>query len=346
MEVEFLSHMKYNLYTSADEWHAWHKQLSNFWKYFDRASRRPHDINSQRLSVVQIPPTLPSPPSSTGASPPYPSSGLPSDAGMQLKPIVLPPYLASLTPSPSVYNTDLNTRNGSRKRSWDSTGQEPPAKRMYNYHPYGTPVSNAGHAPTPETNGASNAPCLSVPALPLPQSATHGHYAVNSSTYPPSARPTPLTYSVAVDWTHGLSSAAPHSHHSQRQPSAQNDTLARPSLAYPPSAKHLSPIGPTFVSATSHTPAQSQLSPSHFLTQRSSPYRPVRDISTLLVPPPAGPLFHPGHSIPHEQMHWQTLGKNVQETKSGRVPYLHRDAWPQSHQVEHWPTLYPINMQG
>jgi len=131
-----------------------------------------------------------------------------------------------------------------------------------------------------------------------------------------------------------------------RQSSVHDEGPARQSSLYSSNAHHLSPIGPAFVAATSHTPAQSQLSPSHFLTQRSSPYRPVRDISTLLVPPPSGALAHPSHHIPQEQMHWQTLGKNPHERKSGRVPYLHRDAWPESHQIEQWPTLYPINMQG
>jgi hypothetical protein len=61
MEVEFLSNMKYALFTSAEEWNQWQNRLGRFASFFDRASR----------PMPQLPHTLPSPPVSNHASPPY-----------------------------------------------------------------------------------------------------------------------------------------------------------------------------------------------------------------------------------------------------------------------------------
>ncbi|KAI4826321.1 hypothetical protein E4T45_10347, partial [Aureobasidium sp. EXF-8846] len=51
MEVEFLSNMKYALFTSAEEWSQWQNRLGRFASFFDRASR----------PMPQLPHTLPSP---------------------------------------------------------------------------------------------------------------------------------------------------------------------------------------------------------------------------------------------------------------------------------------------
>ena len=64
----------------------------------------------------------------------------------------------------------------------------------------------------------------------------------------------------------------------------------------------------------------SQLSPSFFLAQRNSPYRPVRGVSTLLVPPPSLAMQQP-QNVGREQMHYQPLGR-PQERQQGRLPYV------------------------
>jgi energy-converting hydrogenase Eha subunit F len=76
-----------------------------------------------------------------------------------------------------------------------------------------------------------------------------------------------------------------------------------------------------------HTP-QNHLSPSFFLVNRNSPYRPVRAVNTLLIPPPSASLHQPRH-LSIDQMHYQPLGKNFTERRTGILPYLHHDGLPQ-----------------
>lgn len=71
-------------------------------------------------------------------------------------------------------------------------------------------------------------------------------------------------------------------------------------------------------------------SPSIFLQQRNSPYKPIRLPNTLLYPPPSA-SFH--HFQPGTEMHYQPLGKR-NDYRSGVVPeYV---AHPN---YQHWPPL-------
>ncbi len=68
-----------------------------------------------------------------------------------------------------------------------------------------------------------------------------------------------------------------------------------------------------------HTPISH--SPSIYLQQRNSPYKPVRHVNTLLYPPPSAFLQHyqlPNPVLPN-QMHYQPLGKR-NEYRTGIVP--------------------------
>ncbi|GAB1212588.1 hypothetical protein ATERTT37_001727 [Aspergillus terreus] len=87
-------------------------------------------------------------------------------------------------------------------------------------------------------------------------------------------------------------------------------------------------VSPAVSAYSVHTP-QTHLSPSFFLANRNSPYRPVRNVNTLLIPPPSTSLQQQ-RSIPFEHMHYQPLGKTAAERKTGVLPYLHQDAWPQA----------------
>lgn len=118
-------------------------------------------------------------------------------------------------------------------------------------------------------------------------------------------------------------------------------------LAAPSATTTLSPsaVQPASSSSSSsysaaHTP-QSHLSPSYLLANRYSPYRPVRTVNTLLIPPPAG-SFLSQRSIPFEHMHYQTLGKSVAERKTGLLPYVHHGAWPQN---QHQHQLQQLQLQ-
>jgi hypothetical protein len=67
-----------------------------------------------------------------------------------------------------------------------------------------------------------------------------------------------------------------------------------------------------------HTPFSQ--SPSVYLQQRASPYKPVRQVNTLLYPPPSAFLqeYHFGNGVPATQMHYQPLGRR--EIRSGVLP--------------------------
>ncbi|SPJ84042.1 uncharacterized protein FTOL_10558 [Fusarium torulosum] len=68
-----------------------------------------------------------------------------------------------------------------------------------------------------------------------------------------------------------------------------------------------------------HTPISN--SPSVYLQQRHSPYKPVRHVNTLLYPPPSASLeqYHLSVPVPPTQMHYQPLGRR-NDLRTGIVP--------------------------
>jgi hypothetical protein len=62
-------------------------------------------------------------------------------------------------------------------------------------------------------------------------------------------------------------------------------------------------------------------SPSVYLQQRQSPYKPVRHVNTLLYPPPSAFLheYHFSNAVPPTRMHYQPLGRR-NEFRTGIVP--------------------------
>lgn len=68
-----------------------------------------------------------------------------------------------------------------------------------------------------------------------------------------------------------------------------------------------------------HTPISN--SPSFYLQQRNSPYKPIRHVNTLLYPPPSASLdqYHLSVPIPPTQMHYQPLGRR-NDVRTGVVP--------------------------
>jgi len=128
-----------------------------------------------------------------------------------------------------------------------------------------------------------------------------------------------------------LSQPAPSVHRiTQHQPIYDTGTAApSPTSSMPASATALGP--------------STQVSPSYFLQQRSSPYRPVHQVSTLLHPPPSATLHARAGHVNLNQMQYQPLGKPVQHT--GRLPYLAQNQWldgdhPQEMTPVHqWPGL-------
>ncbi|UKZ64103.1 uncharacterized protein TrAtP1_005322 [Trichoderma atroviride] len=62
-------------------------------------------------------------------------------------------------------------------------------------------------------------------------------------------------------------------------------------------------------------------SPSVYLQQRASPYRPIRHVNRLLYPPPSASLdqYHLAVPVQPTQMHYQPLGRR-NDLRTGVVP--------------------------
>merc|ERR1712000_643487 len=80
-------------------------------------------------------------------------------------------------------------------------------------------------------------------------------------------------------------------------------------------------FGPGSVMSTpmAHTPISN--SPTFYLQQRHSPYKPIRHVNTLLYPPPSASLdqYHMQVPLPPTQMHYQPIGRR-NDVRTGVVP--------------------------
>ena len=345
MEVEFLSNVRYNLFVSKEEWERWHVKLGKFADYFDLGSSLP--MENELVSTtptLQISPSL-MPNYVSNGQPVSPASKLPSPSatGHHLFPLENwtsashHGYYPARSPPRQLPEAEMFHSN--RKRSWDESVDAHPAKRVAVSSSYSTPVSSAvSSIPvlppvlTPVSAAPSAAPgSNSAPRLPRPNfqatsailpgvPAEVSHSSLMAGRALSSIYNTPATWSQPLPST---SSVAPASSALYAGSVTLPDPGRRQS-PFPVSAGTISPA----LSAYSVHPSQTHLSPSFFLTNRNSPYRPVRTVNTLLIPPPSASL-HPSRNLPLEQMHYQPLSKVVSERKTGVLPYLHLDAWPQ-----------------
>lgn len=341
MEVEFLSNMRYSLFTSEREWKEWYAKLRKFWDYFDRASKEPQEVKTQLSGPLapqlHIPLPLPSPPASTHTSPPFFSSNQQNNQSYHHN-MSVPPLNAAI-PSPAASVPDIDAMYRARKRSYDESSHEPPAKRLARSMAPLPATSQISRAPSYTPTAMQHMPRLPVPNLSLPNTQSPNQYPnyaqaplplpsramsmVYQGTPPPVAWSQP-NYTPTSIGPSGLGShAAAPSWSDQRKPSPYSLTTCTSSPS-------------TNFSAT--TPNQSNLSPSFFLTQRSSPYRPVRNVHTLLVPPPSASMHNPSQNLGISQMHYQSLGRPRNECKTGVVPHVNHEAWPpMQHPSRDWP---------
>jgi hypothetical protein len=341
MEVEFLSNMRYSLLASKEEWKEWHVKLGRFGEYFERAARVPSALPSP--SAVGHPSILPSPAASGEASPPalatYPPNSVPYNCNQQW-PTNANPMVAPLPSMPDLVQ-ELNLQPSSRKRGYDESANEPPAKRMT--------LSNLSQM-TPHPMAPIHRQML--PRLPVPSlsvSTQMGSYSANAQNLPllpplVGGRAMSTVYPSTGSWTpQSQTSLTPtastvHSGTIYGTPS----TIQSGTIGGTPSRLH-SPRSVQDVLSMSSSPISGNLahnhnSPSFFLQQRSSPYRPVRLPNTLLYPPPSGSLHHFSTNI--EQMHYQPLGKR-NDYRTGIVPeYAVHPAY------QNWSALPQPNFQA
>lgn len=344
MEVEFLSNMKYCLFTSADDWSKWQTLLGKFATFFERASKPQAPIPIlPPASSLHLPMALPSPPASNQASPPYVTEiGQAYGAAAQHGPTPAPSPLAFMA-------TSNASQHNSRKRSLDDYATEPPPKRMASgFQTYQSPLHYASGS-----TGNQNQR-LTLPSLPLPTGQTASGYTQSTPqpqqlpplkmparamamVYPSESGQGQIQQIAALAGPSSQPQSQSHSQYQSRQQSPyQNSTTVSPN-AMPMSA------------TTLHPPAQT--SPTYFLQQRNSPYRPVHNVSTLLYPPPTSALQHRPQSIANNQMHYQPLGKPIQQQQSGRLPYVAQNVWVDGNlpghmtPVHHWPSFMNTRQQ-
>lgn len=349
MEVEFLSNMRYSLFTTDTEWRQWHVKLGRFWDYFEKASRTPLEVVPRSLGPLtpslNLSPTLPSPPTSTNASPPFLNSYALNNTGYPQS-ISVPPYLAPSIAPPSGLMPEADLRPTARKRVYEDHNSEPPPKRVTRS---AAPSVCSSTTLTPGTiQGITpNLPRLPMPNLSITTSHPLNNYTGQHSAHLPlpSGRAMSIVFPGSNNWpptnvvgsSVGLPSLHPHANtaspygdpnHSQRQ------------SPYPIMSANSSPNSAGFPQSSQ---PQNHVSPSVFL-MRNSPYKPIRTVNTLLVPPPSASMHNQSQHIGYDQMHYQPLGKT--ERKTGLVPYMHHEAWPPMHQIPQWPSMAQSNYQS
>lgn len=308
MEIEFLSNMKFNLFTSEAQWSDWQGKINKFSKYWEMARER--QANSLMLSG----------PAMSGM--PMPSvSNLPS-----------PPLTDSLhsTPTSPVSYTDMATSdyrqtpassqgsiasNGlaSRKRAReDSSTSDLPAKRFANSH-HNLSVPSLSSLPPLQ---------LEPPVVPTTRSYTPSHLAyLPPAPILPSNGPSMSSYFSQPLRTQEYrmtlpATTAPMTHNIQI-PALVPITVSMPSTST------MAPLPVITTHTTPSTPqSQSRQNSPYNFYARVSPYHPVRYINTLCIPPPS-PL-HP-YSGSQQDFTYNTLSKNPGRVHSGVVPYSQQD---------------------
>lgn len=350
MEVEFLSNMRYNLLASKEEWELWLTKLSCFHEYYDRALRQPASplhlaanagmFNSPTLSpktnmlpmVPELPPYTP-----TTAKNFSPTSSHSQDWYA---------YQANAVSPLASKPVRLAT---SRKRSPEYDAADHPAKRQMPPQMAPGMVPSNGVRPGGAMDGRAPVPQLSV-VTSQGQPAGAPYMAAGPVYGPGSNMPLPpLQLGVRAMSTvyQQPSSAMPQQPQPQPQPQQQMMPAATMPSTYPTSAAAVHPpvnlgtpskrrspgnlvqytsspmIDPYGAGSAMHTPlALTPLanSPSIYLQQRSSPYKPIRHVNRLLHPASTSlDQYHLSVPIHPNQIHYQPLGRR-NDVRTGVVP--------------------------
>ncbi|KAJ3577724.1 hypothetical protein NPX13_g2843 [Xylaria arbuscula] len=325
MEVEFLSNMRYGLLTSEDEWKEWLHKLACYHKYVERARSEDAARQAQTTPVHLSP-------SQGRFTPPLPSTAMlpTSNHGT-------PSLVAAYSPSPAAHNGWDNTCHAPpavsplavkpslghsllRKRSWEGGDAVEPAAKKVTLAPNQTMVPSMR-----PMAGSTDSVRLPAPHLTLDTSQAVLPNAYGQPTYPPQPmvslpplqpgiRPCPRYMATPTSSWSAPGTVLPTC--GPQTPSyGVPSNYGTPTKRHSPSSLAAFGSSPLAEVYASHTPMSN--SPSVYLQQRASPYKPVRRVNTLLNPPPSIPLseYHLGSS----QMHYQPLGRR-NDLRSGIVP--------------------------
>lgn len=334
MEVEFLSNIRYDLFASEAEWSRWHTKLGLFGDYFNQALMLPVESDTPVLRF--------SPPRFQLHSP---SSKLPSPPSDGLRPQSQPTWYMPVPGLPYPVSSPAGEAplGATRKRSREDENELQPMKRAARCPGQPTPAPLT--VPSTAMNAMPTLPPVltptSAPVAPAPGAGAFSR--LPPPNLPPSSNPMPQSLpSTAVSQLPVPALMPPvynrPSNWAQQMPPAALppvtsglcNTPSHPELG----RHHQSPFGvssaavsPAVSAYSVHTP-QTHLSPSFFLANRNSPYRPVRSVHTLLIPPPSTSLQQQ-RSVPFDHMHYLPLGKGSADRKTGLLPYIQPDAWSQ-----------------
>ncbi len=359
MEVEFLSNMRYSLLASKDQWEEWLVKLAKFWEYCERAEQpaSPLLIPSPTQRAFASP--LPSPTGNLQLPPTYQlvHAGSKADQSWQTayqasSPLSAKPELQArkrpfpeddLTEGPAkrvsrqldasrVPRQHVVQQQATSQPAYSRPEQEqlrlpvpnlslnttnmhpipPPAAAVTNFAPHqasalSLPPLVAGvraMATVYPTTSTAFAPQLSIPATSGPAMPSAGVAVTPTSTYPPLAYGTPTKRMSPQSALTPAAAAA-----------AYNSSPLTENFAH----HALTPLASMGSASGAHTPIGN--SPSIYLQQRPSPYKPVRHVNTLLYPPPSAFLqqYHLATAVQPNQMHYQPLGRR-NEYRTGIVP--------------------------
>lgn len=344
MEVEFLSNMRYDLYASAEEWSQWKAKLGRFGAFYDKASKLP--VVEENRGPAPVTPTsqsfsnkLPSPPSTHHSVSPF---GNQVSLGHNYPTLPHPLPSSSQLPSSPLRQHMLNSYRPERKRSLDYSSDLPPAKRQHHSGSFSGP-SNGAPNPIPyPSNSARVSPLTSNhSADPTSISASFDAPRHDAARLPPSVLGLSTTHLAPLSVPSGraMSTVYPISTSGYSQPVTPISAIPQnlfqnpiPSIGdgtRPPSLFPSAHTSPSNGYQTS-TPTLPGLSPSYFLTHRASPYRPVRHVNTLLIPPPSAAWQGPIRNVPSDQIHYQPLSKVSTERHVGPLPMMQLDNWQHS----------------
>ncbi|KAJ6786589.1 hypothetical protein PWT90_10188 [Aphanocladium album] len=346
MEVEFLSNMRYNLLASKEEWEMWLTKLACFHEYYDRAMRQPASplhlaanaamfnspTSSPKANMLPLAPDLP-PYTPTTAKTFSPTSTHSQDWHTYQANAVSP--LASKPVRLAV----------SRKRSPEYDSADHPAKRQMPPQMAPNMVPSNTVRPNPVMDARATVPQLSVvTSQAQPAGAPYVHagpaYAPGSNMPLPPLQLGVRAMSTVYQQPTSLLPQLPQQQQ-QMMPTATitpaypaSATIVHPPVNLGTPSKRRSPGN--LVQYTSspmaeaygagsamHTPlALTPLanSPSIYLQQRSSPYKPIRHVNRLLHPASTSlDQYHLSVPIHPNQIHYQPLGRR-NDVRTGVVP--------------------------
>lgn len=355
MEVEFLSNMRYNLLASKEEWDEWLEKLACFREYYERALRLPAPAvhnPSPKQNMMHSPMHSPTNAAMSDFGPVTPTvtnNFSPTSARSHN----WPAYQANNNLSPLAGKPAMNLMP-SRKRSFEEDSADHPAKRLVpssripqsapcpvpsqpparltapnltlltNQHGHvhnnlppmatNTPYSHNGYMPPATSSAVQNH--VSLPPLQPGMRAMSTVYQPGPSSMPQQTMPATASGLPQTNFT-----GPPLPSHTPMSFNAGGKNRSPGSIApfsSSPMPDHFGP-GSAVHTPMVHTPISN--SPSFYLQQRNSPYKPIRHVNTLLYPGPPSSLdqYHLQVPIPPNQMHYQPLGRR-NDVRTGVVP--------------------------